>query len=588
MIKVLVTGATGLLGRAIMHNLRADSSVQVLGLGYSRVGEGVIKCDITNHDELKGVVEHHSPDVIIHAAAERRPDVAANDPAATEHLNVAVSANVAGLARSVKAALIYISTDYVFDGTKPPYEVTDTPNPLNLYGKTKLAGEKAVHENNQRSIVVRVPVLYGKVENNKESAVTVLIDGVKDSLNAPKKFEHLSKRFPTHVENVAQALNALSKWVASADNITPIIHYTSTEGYTKYEMACIFADILGIPRNGLIADTQEPQGAAAVSRPKDCQLSRNKLDDLNLDMKEDVHFVRLRSVSEPSTLKIRDMKLLGAAAAAAAVALFAPAYAAEEDIYGTWSSGSGGVQTGEGFCTPQEYSFNIPNTTGTSYSFTEDGYYEEASYKFRSNATHPQCIQAVLTWQHGTYEFYDHEDMQGIKTTPFSADGRVQVEDPCAASSNILSTTSFNHTFVKYLPFDDPVKNIKALQLYDFDGSELAPLYLISRQPNMLPTSPISTQYSKRSKRSTDEPVEGDVDADMQNILATPSLERRKGGGGKGGGGGRVSSGGGKVSSGGAGRGANVTSGNHSSAVSNTLPISLAALVIVAASIAIV
>lgn len=114
MIKVLVTGATGLLGRAVMHNLRSDPAVQVVGLGYSRVGDGVVKCDITNQAELKSVVEEHSPNVIIHAAAERRPDVAASDPAATEHLNVAVSANVANLAKSVNAALIYISTDYVW------------------------------------------------------------------------------------------------------------------------------------------------------------------------------------------------------------------------------------------------------------------------------------------------------------------------------------------------------------------------------------------------------------------------------------------------------------------------------------------
>lgn len=148
-----------------------------------------------------------------------------------------------------------------------------------------------MREHNERSVVVRVPVLYGKVESNKESAVNVLIEAVKESQNTPKKMEHYAKRFPTNVENVAAALNGLSKWVASADSITPVVHYTSTEPYTKYEMACIFADILGLSKDGLIADTEEPQGAAAVSRPKDCQLSRKVFDGLKLGVKEDVQFV---------------------------------------------------------------------------------------------------------------------------------------------------------------------------------------------------------------------------------------------------------------------------------------------------------
>ena len=161
----------------------------------------------------------------------------------------------------------------------------------------------------------------------------------------------------------------------------------------------------------------------------------------------------------------------------------------DNSIVGTWSSGSGGVLTGEGFCTPSEYSFKVPSTTGISYSFTADGHYEEATYKFNSNASTPQCIQAVLIWQHGTYTINDDN---GIDTIPIAEDGRIQVEDPCAASSNVLTTANITRHFSKYLTFDDPVKDKPALQLYDFDGSTLAPMYLISQSPNMLPTSSIT------------------------------------------------------------------------------------------------
>ncbi|TIA90958.1 hypothetical protein E3P99_01313 [Wallemia hederae] len=275
---------------------------------------------------------------------------------------------------------------------------------------------------------------------------------------------------------------------------------------------------------------------------------------------------------------------LSTAAAAATATLIGAASAARSDIVGTWSSGSGRVQTGQGFCTPQDYSFNVPATTGISYSFTSDGYYEEASYKFNSNASQPQCIQAVLIWQHGTYELVDNDGMEGIHTTPIAEDGRIQVEDPCAASSNVLTTTNITREFQKYLPFNDPVKDKQALQLYDFDGSLLAPMYLISKQPNMLPTGSITNHFSKRGVPEEELQEEAadvantkrDVNDDLEKILETRYLERRKGGGR--GGSGRV---------GGAGAGAGAGHG-ESSASKNTLSIALSALVLVAASVAII
>lgn len=74
--------------------------------------------------------------------------------------------------------LIYISTDYVFDGTAPPYEVEDKPNPLQFYGETKLAGEEAIREVYPEATIVRLPILYGKAEYNSESAINILIDVV--------------------------------------------------------------------------------------------------------------------------------------------------------------------------------------------------------------------------------------------------------------------------------------------------------------------------------------------------------------------------------------------------------------------------
>jgi S-adenosylmethionine synthetase len=108
-------------------------------------------------------------DFLIHCAAERRPDAAEADPERASALNAGSTDLLARLAVELGFGLIYISTDYVFDGKKPPYSVEDAPNPLNLYGRLKRDGEKAVlkareesHTENGKDtslVVMRVPLL---------------------------------------------------------------------------------------------------------------------------------------------------------------------------------------------------------------------------------------------------------------------------------------------------------------------------------------------------------------------------------------------------------------------------------------------
>lgn len=135
--------------------------------------------------------------MVIHCAAERFPDKCASDPEGVKRLNVEASRKLASECNSRNILLIYISTDYVFDG-KPeaaPYEADSPVNPPNFYGETKYAGEQAVLSAGKQSVVLRVPVLYGEVEKNKESAVNVLMDAVwsKETI----EMDHWSIRYPT-------------------------------------------------------------------------------------------------------------------------------------------------------------------------------------------------------------------------------------------------------------------------------------------------------------------------------------------------------------------------------------------------------
>lgn len=93
-------------------------------------------------------------------------------------MNVETPKTLGRICKKRGIMLIYISTDYVFDGTAPPYEVEDKPNPLQFYGETKLGGEEAIKSVYPEAVILRVPILYGDTEYNGESAINVLIDVV--------------------------------------------------------------------------------------------------------------------------------------------------------------------------------------------------------------------------------------------------------------------------------------------------------------------------------------------------------------------------------------------------------------------------
>ncbi|TFK27641.1 ROT1 protein [Coprinopsis marcescibilis] len=158
-------------------------------------------------------------------------------------------------------------------------------------------------------------------------------------------------------------------------------------------------------------------------------------------------------------------------------------------IYGTWSTGSTAVRTGPAFVDPATLLFNYPPNTGESYSFTEDGYYEIARYRFNSNATDPRCIQGVMVWVHGEYTLNSNGT---ITMDPFP-DGFQQVQDPCAAESNFIETYNFRETFVQWRIFNDRSDGYK-LHLFRFDGSPVAPQFLVSETPTMHPTRPLRNE----------------------------------------------------------------------------------------------
>ena len=156
-MKILITGAKGQLGKKL---------IDVLKTSHQLILTDRDNMDITDIDTVIKVAEKEKPDFIIHAAAYTEVDKAEDEPELCRKINSFGTKNIAVVAKENNIKLIYISTDFVFDGQKnTPYNEEDTPNPVSVYGLTKYEGEKYIQEICEKYFIIRVSWLFGELPN---------------------------------------------------------------------------------------------------------------------------------------------------------------------------------------------------------------------------------------------------------------------------------------------------------------------------------------------------------------------------------------------------------------------------------------
>ena len=267
----MVTGASGVLGRELLNRFR-QANWERLGLAFSRARGGLKKVDLRERAEVESVLEDFQPQAVVHAAAERRIDVAENDPDAMEALNVSASRHLAELCSRRGIFLLYVGSSYVFDGRSPPYEPGDATNPVNAYGRSKLNGEREVLSHLGHA-VLRVPILYGPVEFLGENTITKLFSSVLRR-DQPAKISDYEPRYPTHVGDIAGICVQLCEkrlaegvWAGAG-----VWHWNGSDRLTKYEMARVMANMFDLPSSHLVP-LREP--SLDAPRPFDCHLDRS-------------------------------------------------------------------------------------------------------------------------------------------------------------------------------------------------------------------------------------------------------------------------------------------------------------------------
>jgi dTDP-4-dehydrorhamnose reductase len=200
-VKLLVTGAAGMLGRDVM--LAAGNA------GHDVVGFGRAELDITDPAALAKKFDLERPDVVINCAAWTDVDGAEAEEEAALAVNGTGAGNVAAAAAEVGASVVYVSSDYLFDGAKgAPYVESDQPAPLSAYGRTKLAGEEATVAANKRHFVVRSAWLFGIAGPNfVETMLRLAGSGnevlvVRDQVGSPTYTWHLAYGIVRLIEGI--------------------------------------------------------------------------------------------------------------------------------------------------------------------------------------------------------------------------------------------------------------------------------------------------------------------------------------------------------------------------------------------------
>ena len=248
-MRVLVTGARGMLARALLRELERR--------GHEVVGLGRDALDVTDADAVERAVREWVPDVVVQCAAYTRVDDAETDEAAAFAVNAEGTRNVARACRAVGARLVYPSTDYVFDGrASSPYRPDHPPAPLNAYGRSKLAGEEAAREAGDW-VVARTSWLYGAGGRNFVS--TILRRAMEGT---PLRVVDDQRGTPTWTGALAVTLVGLLE----ADVPSGIYHTTGRGETTWYgfarealRLAGIDADIVPVPTEAFPTPARRPR-----------------------------------------------------------------------------------------------------------------------------------------------------------------------------------------------------------------------------------------------------------------------------------------------------------------------------------------
>jgi dTDP-4-dehydrorhamnose reductase len=263
-MRILVTGAGGQLGVELVEEAKR--------LGHDVHGFTRESLDVTDADAVTTAFGTVRPDVVVHAAAWTAVDACESDPGRAFLVNARGTRNVVDAARAVGAHVVYVSTDYVFDGTKVgAYEIDDEPNPRSVYGASKLAGEEACSD---ADTIVRISWVCGYHGSNMVKTIMRLA-GTRDEL----RFVDDQVGSPTFADDAAQAILRLAALRRGG-----IVHVTNSGVTSWHGFAGDVLEAMGLDRSRVKPiTTSELQPPRPAERPHNSALANRSLVAAGID-----------------------------------------------------------------------------------------------------------------------------------------------------------------------------------------------------------------------------------------------------------------------------------------------------------------
>ena len=270
-MKILLTGGSGLFGRAFVELVKDRTSHDIYATYNENIvdSEEAVFLDITDKKRVEEVIKKLQPDVMVHAAAFTNVDKCEVEKEKAYDINVEGTKNVAMASNEIGAKIIYISTDYVFDGTKGFYEEKDKTNPISYYGLTKLEGEKAVQEICDDFIIARTSVIYGA---HKKNFATWVIKELREE----NQIKIITDQWVSPTLNVDLAEQILA--LIEKDE-KGIFHTAGGERINRYDFVVEMARVFDFNEKLIIPATSKEMNWIA-KRPMDSSLNVSKISKI--------------------------------------------------------------------------------------------------------------------------------------------------------------------------------------------------------------------------------------------------------------------------------------------------------------------
>lgn len=244
--KILITGSNGLLGQSLLDLFLDDENYEVIALSRGKNRYVTAKdylyeeVDLIEKAEVRALVLKHQPNFIVNTAAMTNVDQCEDDKKTCDAINVDLVKELVNVSSTIKAHIIHISTDFIFDGKNGPYREGDKPNPVNYYGLSKLKSEQVLKKSDIDFTILRTILVYGKVHDMSRNNIVLWI---RKMLLAKKEITIVNDqyRMPTYVEDLAMACKKVIEKRAAG-----IFNISSTQLMSIYEIAHEVARVLNL------------------------------------------------------------------------------------------------------------------------------------------------------------------------------------------------------------------------------------------------------------------------------------------------------------------------------------------------------